>query len=101
MIRVAIGGSDVDIAEASPEWINQQINRRRADGVAVCVRVAINQADINVGLTTPTCGGGGGGRAPNERERRIMELWNERGLNQNDFSGGNLVAFLRQLQRLL
>jgi hypothetical protein len=39
--------------------------------------------------------------APNERERRIFDLWNERGLNQQDFMGGAVIAFFHQLRRLL
>jgi len=51
-------------------------------------------------LTTPGCvTGGGGGRAPNANEREIFQLWNERRLNDIDFTGGNLVAFLAQLTR--
>jgi len=102
MIRVTIGGSEVDIADASPEWINQQISRRRADGLSVCVRVLIQVDGAKVSLFTPTCAGAaGGGRPPNDRERQIVDLWNQRGLNQTDFSGGGLVAFLRQLQKLI
>jgi hypothetical protein len=54
-------------------------------------------------LSTPTCEshGSSGGRPPNNQERRIFELWKERGLNLQDFSGGNLIAFLHQLRRLL
>jgi len=102
MITVSIGQAERPAEEATPDWINQQINRRRADEMAVCVRVRINKPGANVVLTTPTCSGvGGGGRAPNSLERRILELWEDRGLRANHFTGGNLVAFLRQLAKLL
>lgn len=46
-------------------------------------------------------GGGGGGRPPNPRERRVFDLWDELGLSSQSFAGGQGVAFLHQVQRLL
>lgn len=91
-----------ELACADESWINQQINRRRADGQVVCVRVNIQKDDLNMGLSTPTCGSMcGGGRPPNNREKRVFDLWDQRGLNDVEFTGGSLVAFLKQLSRLL
>lgn len=102
MIRVQIGDMERELAGADEHWINQQINRRRADGESVCVKVTINEDDFNMILSTPSCGScGGGGRPPNNREKRIFDLWDHRGLNDIDFTGGSLVAFLKQLMRLL
>jgi len=103
MITVRIGTDERDMTESIDEqWINQQIARRRQDGDLVCVRVAIHAGEVNVNLTTPNCGSGlGGGRSPNGAEVEIIELWNQRGLNQNDFAGGNVVAFLKQLRSLV
>jgi hypothetical protein len=83
-------------------WINQQINRRREDGLSVCVRVTIKEGDLDMILSTPTCGsGGGGGRPPRPHEKVVFDLWNRRGLNDAHFTGGNLVAFLKQLERII
>ena len=103
MITIQIGGSgERRLEEADESWINQQINRRRDEGQPVCVRVTITTTSLNLTLTTPGCAGtGGGGRAPNQREQQVFELWQKRGLNTADFSGGNLVAFLKQLERLI
>lgn len=102
MIRVRIGTDERDMtSDIDEHWINQQINRRRADGERVCVRVTINESGLNVVLATPTCGGGGAGRAPNASESEVIALWLSRGLNQADFIGGNLVAFLKQLRSLV
>lgn len=102
MSTIKIGQTEVPLEQADEGWINQQINGRRADGALVCVQVTLFEGEVNVVLRTPTCGnGGGGGRLPNEREKRIFQLWDERGLNSPDFTGGNLVGFLRQLRRIL
>jgi len=103
MITVRIGGSERSFTSDPDEsWINQQINGRRADGQTVCVQVSIETDSINVRLTTPTCsGGGGGGRQPSEREREVLELWEKLKLNAANFHGGNVVAFLKQVRRLL
>ena len=102
MIRIRIGDEERELANADEHWINQQINRRRADGQTVCVRVTVHVDDLNMVLSTPTCGAsGGGGRPPRPREKEVFNLWSQRGLNAADFTGGNLVAFLKQLKRLL
>lgn len=100
---ITIGSAQLPLEQVDESWINQQINRRRADGAIVCVQVNIGEDDVRVLLRTPSCGssGGGGWRPPNAREQRILELWNERGLNSPDFTGGNVVAFLHQVRRLL
>lgn len=98
MIRVRIGETERELSDATPQWINQQITRRRNDGLNVCVRVLINAGSLNIALSTPTCGGGGGGgRPPNAQESEILSLWEKLQLNTQNFSSGNLVAFLKQL----
>ena len=104
MITVRIAGQErhwgaPDDAEES--WIAQQITRRRAAGERVCATVGIITSYVNVGLSTPGCAFGGGGRPPNADEARIIDLWAKRGLNDPDFSPGSLIAFLRQLAQLL
>jgi hypothetical protein len=102
MIRIQIGKSERTIADADPSWINDQINRRRQDGLAVCVRVQIDDALANMMLTTLACdGAGGGNRPPNSQEREIFDLWEKHGLNKDDFAPANLVTFLKQLMRLV
>lgn len=97
MIRVRIGESERELKDATPQWINEQINRRRADGVSFCARVIIDSNPVKLSLSTPGCSGGGGGRQPNTHEKVILELWEKLHLNTEGFTGGNLVAFLRQV----
>lgn len=102
MITISIGPAQATIEQADEGWINQQINRRRADGAVVCVQVRIQEQDVQVVLSTPACAGNHGGwRPPNPREKRILDVWNERGLDRTDFNGGAVIAFLHQIRRLL
>jgi hypothetical protein len=105
MIRITIGTGERQIStmgDLEETWINQQVNRRKDDGQNVCVQVAIEQDSINIRLRTPACAiNGGGGRPPNQQERAIFDLWAKHGLNQTNFSGGNVVAFFKQLRNIL
>lgn len=102
MIKIRIGEAEKDLGSADESWINQQINRRRADGLSVCVRVIVKEGDLDMILSTPTCGSSGsGGRTPRPCEKTVFNLWNQRGLNKSDFTGGNLIAFLKQLKHIV
>ncbi len=102
MIKIKIGEVERDLSSANESWINQQINRRREDGLSVCVKVIIKENDLDMILSTPTCvSSGGGGRPPRPREKTVFDLWNQRGLSEPDFAGGQLIAFLKQLKRIL
>ena len=103
MSTIQIGGNQRPLHEAEPQWINQQINARRREGQPVCVQINISGAGANLRLATPTCvsAGGGGGRRPNRLESEIFELWERMGLNESDFPGGKVVAFIKQLEGLL
>lgn len=100
MIRIEIGNETRELNDADEQWINQQINMRRADGENVCVRVTIKEGELNMVVATPSCGGdGSGARPPTADESRIFDLWDKRGLSRQDFTGGNVIAFLAQLQQ--
>lgn len=102
MIKIRIGNEERDFASVDEHWINQQINGRRADGQIVCVMVTIQEGDLNMVLSTPTCEySGGGSRHPNPHEKEIFDLWEKRGLKDTNFTGGNLVAFLKQFRRFV
>lgn len=101
MIRVEIGTSERTMKNASPDWINRQIRGRRDDGQTVCVRVRINCPSVELGLQTSTCPGGGSGRSFTPEEQRVIDLWSDLDLSDPDFTPGNLVAFLKQLEHRL
>lgn len=102
MIRVRIGNDEREISSADDQWINQQLNGRRADSQNVCIRVIIKEDDLDMILSTPGCAGsGGGGRPPRPREKSVFDLWDKRNLNDPKFSSGNLIAFLHQLRSFI
>ena len=103
MSTIAIGSETRPLEQADPEWITQQINRRRQEGASVCVRVQIKTSDLNIPFATPTCAssGGGGGRPPTAREQGFLDLWIKHKLNEREFSPGNVVAFVKQVLRLI
>ena len=39
MVRVRIGSTEHELSAVDESWINQQINRRKADGINACVQV--------------------------------------------------------------
>lgn len=101
MIRISIAGENRYLQDADSDWVTQQVERRRKDGLPVCVTVAINTGDLAITLATPECASGGGGRAPTSREASVIDLWNQLGLNRSDWAPGNVVAFLKRLRGLI
>lgn len=97
MITLKIGNAERKGSDIEERWIAQQIRKRREDGQPICIKMVINIGEINVVLTSRACSGGsGGGRNPNRKERKLFELWKERGLKGQDINVGMLVSFLRQ-----
>lgn len=102
MNNIKIGNEQRPLADADAQWITQQINGRRKDGLVVCVVVEITAGEIDVRFATPTCGGrGGGGRRLTTREQDVLDLWQQHHLNDEKFSPGDVVAFVRQVLRLI
>lgn len=102
MNTITIGNDQRLLLDADPQWITQEIQGRRKDGLSVCLVIRIQDGDLNLSLSTPSgAKGDGGGRAPNARERAVLDLWSDLGLNDADFSPGAVIAFLRKLRSLL
>ena len=102
MITITIGDAERPLWEATPEWINQQVNRRLTDNASVCIRVRIAEGGATMVLTSEGCPQGSANyRGPNQLEQRIFELWNRHHLNSSHVNGGQLVSFLEQLERLI
>jgi hypothetical protein len=103
VIRLQIGSDERVDDSISESWVNQQVGRRRADGAPVCARVSLKTDSVDFSLSTAGCRGRGG--APlasfSATEQKIIELWGKCGLNEEDFQGGQLIAFLKQVRRLL
>ncbi len=103
MITIRIGQATRSLSDADANWLTQQVQMRRHDALDVCVEIRVKEPDIDMILRTSSCapGGSGGGRAPNPKEQSIFTLWDRTRMNTPDFTGGNLVAFVRQLQHVL
>ena len=96
--KIIIGSSERNINDIEPNWINDQVNRRKSDDVPICVRVEIQHNDIDIALATADCPRGvGGSRILTQSENEMIDLWNKLHLNDDEFSSGNLVAFIKQL----
>jgi hypothetical protein len=101
VITVSIGGASFPLERVSEGWINQMIAEARRLNQSLCIRVEVQEPSAHLILSTPGCSGGaGGGRQPNPTERRILDEWNRRNLNSNEFGPGQLQAFLKELARL-
>ena len=97
MISVQIGNEKRDINDARPSWIREQLERRRRVGEPVCVQVFIDRPALHMRLSTPDCPRVAGGREATAQEQSIFDLWEERRLNNPNFTSGNLIAFLNQI----
>lgn len=100
MSYVKIGSEQRALSDASEQWINEQLRRRKQDGAPICVQVHLKFGAIDVLLATSDCPSGfGGGRPARPQERDVLDLWAKRGLNDPGFTGGNLIAFLKQVMQ--
>jgi len=101
MNKIQIGQDERALDKATESWIIQSIQDRKRDGLPVCVQVFLKMDGVDMVLSTPQCGGGGGGgRVPNAKEQGLFDRWNERHMNQEDWSPGDLIAFLKQARLL-
>ena len=103
MIKIKIADDDRPGNPLDEEWVHQQINRRRDAGESVCVRVTLEQNELNIMLSTKTCAATGHPPItnPSPLEKKIYEFWKGRKLNAVDFTSSNVVAFIIHLQDLL
>jgi hypothetical protein len=101
VVRIIIGNVEKDLDSVSERWINQTVNQRRDDNQPVCVKVIITEKpSADIILSSADCGsGGGGGRKLTDKEQNIVGLWGK--LVDNGFRGGHVIAFLKQLRKIL
>ena len=102
MIEIQIGQIKRKENEIDELWINEQVNKRRADGVPICVRIIIKEGIMNFALASSQCQGGSPkSTPPTQQERAILDLWKQCGLDKDDFRGGNVFAFLKRVRKYL
>lgn len=101
MIKVKIGPTQKELKDVDQNWVHEMINLLQKSGEPECVIVNIEEPPINIILSTKACNRAGSGIANfNERERKIIELW-QKHLGKDEVVPGQLVAFLSQLRRLV
>jgi len=91
MIKVSIDGTEKIDNEIDERWINQQVNRRKDEGIALCVRVSIFENGIDLILSSNSCKSGSANNTEfTIRQNRIIDLWKRNHLNTDVFSGDHV-----------
>lgn len=102
MIRVKVDDFEMDLDDVRQNWLAEQLSERGAQKESVCVRVRIDEPGVKMNLTSGGCAGSSvGGRPPNDKERAIIELWNDRRLDEEMIHPGWLWTFLKRLREML
>jgi hypothetical protein len=105
MVTVKIGASErtfENVEGVEEGWVNQQIKGLRGDGHPVCIFVTLNEGPVSIFLSTPDCQKLPGGSRPlTPEEERAFDLWDKLGLNRPDFQGHSLIAFFKQVRRII
>jgi hypothetical protein len=102
MITVRIGNAERPLKGATEAWITEQIDR--CGNVGVCLQVRIKEPQLDLTLSTPGCSGVSGNHRdgfPDHHEARVFELWDKTHMDSAELSAGNIVAFLKQLERAI
>lgn len=91
-----------DPAALEESWVTFHMRPDTVDAGRRGVHVRIDAPSIKLNLSAgEPLGGGALERRMTPAESRVMDLWQERGLDRPDFRSGQLVAFLHQLYDVL
>lgn len=106
MIKVKVEGTELvydSMREIEESRIVQLIKGMRRNNQSVCVLLTIEEYPVDLLLPTGVCSGmaHGTSRPLRPEEQRIVEAWERHKLNKADFNEGELIAFLKQVGRLL
>jgi hypothetical protein len=95
---ISIAGDERPLATATVGWIRDSVRALTSRGMPVCVRVSISDGSLNLLLSTPGCNDHGRARELNNEEKKIIDLWMKRGLDQADIDEGQLIAFVNEIK---
>ena len=102
MVTICIDNRKVNLEDVDQRWITNQITGRRSEGSDPCIQITVKLNDINLFLSTSNCLKKAiSDRKPNDKEQRIIDWWKQFKLNENDYTCGNLVAFIQQLKKFI
>lgn len=103
MVIIDINGNRKSIGEKYESWISDEIRNRRDQGVNVRITIIIG-GDLNLRFVSEDCpsgGGGGNNRRYTPRQKEIIDLWCQSHLTQPKISPGDLISFLKKLEKLI
>jgi len=100
-VRIARSQRQFPTDDVDEAWLNKQFKQQDED--PLCVQIAIrSNTGVNVIVSTPGCPTSRSApRSPKPREREILELWNELLRCHGTLHSGNVIAFLKQVRRML
>lgn len=106
MIKVKVESTELvydSTREIDESRIIQLIKGMRRNNQSVCVLLTIEEYPVDLLLPTGVCSkmGRGASRPLRPQEQRIVDAWKRHKLNKADFNEGELIAFLKQVGRLL
>lgn len=99
MTKVWIGNDERDLRDATDGWLRSSLEQLRRSGAAVCVKVRIEEGDVDMILATTGCPSGEGGRPFRDEEKRIFEQWRRHRLDTEHFTAHDLEEFLAPLKK--
>lgn len=99
-IKVTIGLVTRDYQQWTEPEINQLLSRHRDDGNNPCVKVKVTTPTTELTLVSKACDGMGGGGALNAEQEALRDLWVKSHMFEDHITGGNLIAFLRKVERI-
>lgn len=100
-VTITIGDETKSYKAATKDWVNRLFAQARRVGLLPAVQVHISQPGLVLGLATPGSGSGGGSGSLSPAQRDIVDAWLRHHMVSDKYTGGNLIAFLNDLERLL
>jgi len=100
-VSITVGDETRSYASATKDWINKAFSLAKRQGFLPSVTIQINQPGLVLGLATPSAARGGGGGVLTPLQNRIVEAWMRHHMSSDSYTGGNLIAFLNDLERLV
>ena len=102
-VSISIGDETRTFQTATKDWINKLFAQAHKRGARPMVVVRIDQPGLVLGLATPGAGAGagGGGGVLSAAQNSLVDAWLRHRMGSSKYTGGNLIAFLNDLERLL
>jgi len=102
MIKVNICGTEQVYDSSLASWVNEQYHNRRRDGAEFWFIITVQASGISLSFRSAgaPCGRGIPYSHFNSREQKIIDMWNEMGVKQ-DNNVSSLLKFLNKLKQIV